>query len=56
MTHGNIIADIASIKEIIRQAPSVTLDSNSVVLSYLPLAHVFERVACNTFIGEQKFR
>lgn len=42
LTHGNIMTVIEAIK------PILTIDENSVYLSYLPLSHVFERI-CGEF-------
>ena len=51
MTHGNIVSDLSSIRNLLASAKSIEVTANDVVLSYLPLAHVFERVACNCFVG-----
>ncbi|XP_032081341.1 long-chain-fatty-acid--CoA ligase 5 [Thamnophis elegans] len=46
LTHGNIVANSASFLKIIEK--SADFDSSDVTISYLPLAHMFERVVQTT--------
>ena len=45
ITHANCVAPIASIDKLGGTGSFASIDSTDIYISYLPLAHVFERAA-----------
>ncbi|RKP19201.1 acetyl-CoA synthetase-like protein [Rozella allomycis CSF55] len=51
LSHGNILSDVSSVRACGDEGLAPVFTSEDVVISYLPLAHVFERVISHLFIG-----
>jgi long-chain acyl-CoA synthetase len=44
LSHAAVIAEVAGLQAFLKQIPAgITIDEHDAMLSYLPLAHIFDR-------------
>jgi long-chain acyl-CoA synthetase len=51
LTHGNLVAELTGVRHHMSEVTKMGFDQNDVHMSYLPLAHSFERAVCFTVLS-----